>query len=167
VTAIELLIRWNGIEGVDSVSTVAQTIPMIIGIGLLTRVAYIGFSGDVDEADDWSSSGYGSGSYYSSGSGSKSSRSDDGGGPGPAPGPAWPGHAPGGPGPGVAYPRPPPAGGAPPPPPPPPPGMPYSPDFSRLETLRFALVHFISSTVFTNFYFRTLRKVSFILEGIA
>ena len=32
VTAIELLIRWNGIEGVDSVSTVAQTIPMIIGI---------------------------------------------------------------------------------------------------------------------------------------
>jgi hypothetical protein len=125
VTAIELLIRWNGIEGVDSVSTVAQTIPMIIGIGLITRVAYIGFSGDVDEADDWSSSGYGSGSYYSSGSGSKSSRSEDGGGPGPgpAPAPAWPGHPPGGPGPGVAYPRPPPAGGAPPPPRPPPPGM--------------------------------------------
>lgn len=123
VTAIELLIRWNGIQGVDSVSAVAQTIPMIIGIGLITRVAYIGFSGDVDEADDWSSSGYGSGSYYSSGSGSKSSRSEDGGGPGPAPAPAWPGHAPGGPGPGVAYPRPPPAGGAPPPPPPPPPGM--------------------------------------------
>jgi hypothetical protein len=127
VTAIELLIRWNGIQGVDSVSTVDQTIPMIVGIGLITRVVYIGFSGDVDEADDWSSSGYGSGSYYSSGSGSgggsKSSRSDDGAGPGPAPAPAWPGHAPGGPGPGPVYPRPPPAGGPPPPPPPPPPGM--------------------------------------------
>lgn len=118
VTAIELLIRWNGIQGVDSVSTAGQTIPMIVGIGLVVRVLYIGITGDVDnDDDDWSSSGYGS--YYS---GSKTSgpRSDDGGGPPPAvwpPGPAPVAPAYGGGG----YPRPPPPGGAPPPPPPPPP----------------------------------------------
>ncbi|PMD49578.1 uncharacterized protein K444DRAFT_577322 [Hyaloscypha bicolor E] len=118
VTAIELLIRWNGIQGVNSVSTSGQTIPMIVGIGLVARVLYIGISGDVDNYDDdWSSSGYGS--YYS---GSKSSgpRSEDGGGPAPA---AWPAPAPPpmAPAYGGGYPRPPP-GGPPPPPPPPPPG---------------------------------------------
>ena len=120
VTAIELVIRWNGIEGVDSVSTAGQTIPMIVGVGLVARVVYIGMSGDVDNGDDdWSSSGYGSG-YYS---GSKSSgpRSDDGGAPAPV---AWPAQAPpmapvyGGPA--AGYPARPPPGAAPPPPPPPP-----------------------------------------------
>ncbi|KAN0110780.1 hypothetical protein V8E51_007167 [Hyaloscypha variabilis] len=128
VTAIELLIRWNGIQGVNSVSTAGQTIPMIVGIGLVARVVYIGMSGDIDIVDDdWSSSSYGS--YYSgsgSGSGSKSSgpRSDDGA-AAPPPG-GWPAQAPapamapvyGG----AGFPRPPPAN-IPPPPPPPPPGQ--------------------------------------------
>lgn len=131
VTAIELTIRWNGIQNVDAVSTAGQTIPMIVGIGLVTRVLYIGTSGDVDDGDDWSSSSYGS--YYS-GSKSSRSRSDDGesgggGGGGGRPPAAWPGHPPpmqGYPPPGGGYPPPPPpppgARGPPGPPPPPPPG---------------------------------------------
>jgi hypothetical protein len=44
---------------------------------------------------------------------------------------------------------------------------PSFPNFPRIETLRIALLHFISSTILTNFCFRTLRKISLTLEGIA
>lgn len=91
VTAVELLIRWNGIQNVDNVSTAGQTIPMIVGIGLVVRVLYIGLSGDVDDGDDWSSTGYGS--YYS-GSKSARSRSDDGASEGGRPPGPWPGQPP-------------------------------------------------------------------------
>lgn len=91
VTAVELLIRWNGIQNVDSVSTAGQTIPMIVGIGLVVRVLYIGLSGDVDDGDDWSSTSYGS--YYS-GSKSARTRSDDGASEGGRPPAAWPGQPP-------------------------------------------------------------------------
>jgi hypothetical protein len=137
VTAVELLIRWNGIQNVDNVSTAGQTIPMIVGIGLVVRVLYIGLSGDVDDGDEWSSTGYGS--YYS-GSKSARSRSDDGASDGGRPPVAWPGQPPPmqggyppprapfpGQGPGGFPPPPPPPGvrgppGPPPPPPPPPAG---------------------------------------------
>jgi hypothetical protein len=47
--ATELTIQWNGIEGVADVSSAGQTIPMLIGVGLVTRVLYIGLFGDIYE----------------------------------------------------------------------------------------------------------------------
>lgn len=49
--ATELTIQWNSIEGVADVSSAGQTIPMLIGVGLIGRVLYIGLFGDIDEED--------------------------------------------------------------------------------------------------------------------
>jgi len=48
IVATELTIEWNGISGVGDISSAGQTIPMIIGIGLVTRILYIKRLGDVD-----------------------------------------------------------------------------------------------------------------------
>ncbi len=49
VAATELTIQWNGIENVNGISSAGQTIPMIIGIGLIVRVVYIALFGDLDD----------------------------------------------------------------------------------------------------------------------
>lgn len=40
-TATELMIRWNGIRGVNSIASTGQTIPAILGAGVAGRVLYI------------------------------------------------------------------------------------------------------------------------------
>jgi hypothetical protein len=45
IAATELVIMWNKISGVYSVSPAGQTIPLVLGIGALTRVLYKGFFG--------------------------------------------------------------------------------------------------------------------------
>jgi hypothetical protein len=41
VAAVELTIRWNKITGVNTISSVGQTIPLVIGIGAVVRIAYV------------------------------------------------------------------------------------------------------------------------------
>jgi len=48
VVATELTIEWNEISGVGDISSAGQTIPMVIGIGLVTRIFYIAIFGDID-----------------------------------------------------------------------------------------------------------------------
>lgn len=67
--ATELTIQWNGIEGVADVSSAGQTIPLVIGIGLVTRVLFVGIfrgggdyrgpnnPGDIDVFPEGSSGG--------------------------------------------------------------------------------------------------------------
>ncbi|RFU79669.1 hypothetical protein TARUN_2536 [Trichoderma arundinaceum] len=38
ITAIELTIRWNQLDGIDGVDTSAQTIPLLVSIGILLRL---------------------------------------------------------------------------------------------------------------------------------
>lgn len=49
--ATELTIQWNGIDDVSDVSSAGQTIPLLIGVGLVGRVLYIALFGDLDEED--------------------------------------------------------------------------------------------------------------------
>jgi hypothetical protein len=56
VAATELTIQWNGIEGVGDLNSAGQLIPMLIGVGLVTRVLYVGIikRDDYDDSeDDW------------------------------------------------------------------------------------------------------------------
>ena len=45
LAAIETTISWNDITGVNEVSSPAQTIPLIIGVGAVARVVYISAMG--------------------------------------------------------------------------------------------------------------------------
>jgi hypothetical protein len=49
LAATELTISWNGIQNVNDVNSAAQTIPMIVTLGLVLRVIYIALLGDLDE----------------------------------------------------------------------------------------------------------------------
>ncbi|KFY97459.1 hypothetical protein V500_02052 [Pseudogymnoascus sp. VKM F-4518 (FW-2643)] len=49
IIATELTIRWNGIQDVGSVSDTGQMIPMIIGIGQVCRILYLGVFGNLDK----------------------------------------------------------------------------------------------------------------------
>jgi hypothetical protein len=59
VAATEFTIQWNSIKGVGDLNSAGQLIPMLIGVGLVTRVVYIGtIKGDnYDDSEDGSSSG--------------------------------------------------------------------------------------------------------------
>jgi hypothetical protein len=48
ILATELTIQWNEISGVGSIDSTSQTIPLVIGIGVLIRVLYIYYWGDID-----------------------------------------------------------------------------------------------------------------------
>jgi hypothetical protein len=54
VAATELTIEWNGIEGVGDLNSAGQLIPMLISLGLVTRVMYIKITkiSDYDDSDD-------------------------------------------------------------------------------------------------------------------
>jgi hypothetical protein len=41
VLATELTIKWNGLRGVNSLSSAGQTIPFIVGVGSLVRIFYV------------------------------------------------------------------------------------------------------------------------------
>lgn len=41
VLATELTIKWNGLRGVDTLSSAGQTIPFLVGVGSLVRVIYV------------------------------------------------------------------------------------------------------------------------------
>ena len=45
IAATELTIRWNKIQGVNSLTSAGQTIPLLIGIAAILRIAYIRISG--------------------------------------------------------------------------------------------------------------------------
>lgn len=53
-----MTIQWNGIEGVGDLNSAGQLIPMLIGVGLVTRVVYIGIikGDDYDDSEDGNSS---------------------------------------------------------------------------------------------------------------
>jgi hypothetical protein len=53
--ATELTIQWNGIEGVEDIFSAGQTISMIIGIEIVTRVLYVGVFPDIEERESSSS----------------------------------------------------------------------------------------------------------------
>jgi hypothetical protein len=58
VAATELTIQWNNITGVGDLNSAGQLIPMLIGVGFVTRVVYIGvfIKEDNDGSDTGSSS---------------------------------------------------------------------------------------------------------------
>ncbi len=41
VIAIELTIQWNGLWGVNDVSTIAQAVPLIVSAGMAVHVFYV------------------------------------------------------------------------------------------------------------------------------
>lgn len=41
IAATELTIEWNAIEDINDITSAGQTIPLVIGIGLIIRVVYI------------------------------------------------------------------------------------------------------------------------------
>ena len=41
ITATELTIKWNKIQGVNSLTSAGQTIPLLIGIATIIRIAYV------------------------------------------------------------------------------------------------------------------------------
>lgn len=49
VAATELTIRWNKIEGVNSLSSAGQTIPFLIGVGAIARILYVYRVGPADD----------------------------------------------------------------------------------------------------------------------
>jgi hypothetical protein len=56
---VELTIGWNDIEGVNSLNSAGQTIPLVIGVVALIRILYVYY---FPKADDYDSD---SDSYYS------------------------------------------------------------------------------------------------------
>ncbi len=58
VAATEFTIQWNSIIGVGDLNSAGQLIPMLIGVGLVTRVVYVGIikGDDYDDSEDGSSS---------------------------------------------------------------------------------------------------------------
>ena len=50
VTAAELTIRWNHINGVYSVAPTGQTIPLVLGIAAVTVVLYKAITSEEDDA---------------------------------------------------------------------------------------------------------------------
>lgn len=129
LAATELTILWNGIEGVNNLSSAGQTIPFVIGLGAVIRILYVYMKPEVEYYSD-SDSDY---SYR------RRSRPRSGGGGGPVPSrqlrtshvrvpprrdrpiPTRQIPVPQRPAPAFAPPHP----GPPPPPPPPPPAGPY------------------------------------------
>lgn len=44
ITATELTIKWNKIQGVHSLNSAGQTIPLLIGIAAILRIVYVRLS---------------------------------------------------------------------------------------------------------------------------
>ena len=44
ITATELTIKWNKIQGVNSLTSAGQTIPLLIGIAAILRIVYVRLS---------------------------------------------------------------------------------------------------------------------------
>ncbi|KAF2732962.1 hypothetical protein EJ04DRAFT_578030 [Polyplosphaeria fusca] len=56
--AVEVTIDWNEIENVNSLDSAGQTIPFIIGLGLVVRIFYVywfKYGGDDDDTDSYNS----------------------------------------------------------------------------------------------------------------
>ena len=52
VTAAELTIKWNNIQGVNILGSAGQTIPFAIGVGSFVRILYVYLFKDPDPADE-------------------------------------------------------------------------------------------------------------------
>ncbi|KAM0259113.1 hypothetical protein ACHAQJ_003484 [Trichoderma viride] len=52
ITAIELTIRWNQFDNVDGVNTSAQTIPLLVSLGILLRLMVSHYANRVDGSTD-------------------------------------------------------------------------------------------------------------------
>lgn len=55
IAAVELTIHFNHINGVNRIDTAAQTIPLLLSMGIFVRVIFFYFASSLD--DDSSSSG--------------------------------------------------------------------------------------------------------------
>lgn len=51
ITAIELTIRWNQFDNIDGVDTSAQTIPLLVSIGILVRLIVSHYANKADTSN--------------------------------------------------------------------------------------------------------------------
>ncbi|EGR44300.1 uncharacterized protein TRIREDRAFT_112372 [Trichoderma reesei QM6a] len=49
ITAIELTVRWNQFDNIDGVDTSAQTVPLLVSAGILTRFLLLHYEGKNDD----------------------------------------------------------------------------------------------------------------------